>query len=187
MKEIMHENGHAPSVYAPISAAAFPTRAAILFGLLGFDERHISAVYESGKQKPGHYAPGTRIPIFSDKDFPWDTYTGPVVNMAWHIPKEIEANWRKRGFAGKMIQIIDEADFTESFDDARCGDKTCYRGTYGWARISVQGWPLRCLDCQWPKDLLPRLHFTDTPGPPIRDAGAEALREKNDAALRTLP
>ena len=61
MKEIMHENGHAPPSITPIPAAAFPTRAAILFGLLGFDERHISAVYESGKQKPGHYAPGTRV------------------------------------------------------------------------------------------------------------------------------
>ena len=111
MKEIMHENGHAAPIFAPIPAAAFPTRAAILFGLLGFDERHISAVYEAGSKSPGTTLPGHRIPIFSDKDFPWDTYTGPVVNMAWHIPKEIEANWRRRGFAGKMIQIIDEADF----------------------------------------------------------------------------
>jgi hypothetical protein len=31
--------------------------------------------------------------------------------MAWHIPNEIEANWRKHGYTGQMIQIIDQKDF----------------------------------------------------------------------------
>jgi hypothetical protein len=113
LEEIVHDAGStAPPIVTPIPAAAFPTRASILFGLLGFDERHIEAVYESGKQKPGHYAPGTRIPIRSDTEFDWTGNRGPVLNMAWHIPNEIAANWRKRGYTGKMIQIIDQKDFT---------------------------------------------------------------------------
>ena len=113
LEEIVHDaGGEAPPISVPIPAAAFPTRASLLFGLLGFDERHIEAVYESGKQKPGHYAPGTRIPIRHDSEFDWTGNRGPVVNMAWHIADEVEANWRKRGYSGKMIQIIDEKDFT---------------------------------------------------------------------------
>jgi hypothetical protein len=115
LEEIVHDNSAASAGIIPVSlplpAAAFPTRASLLFGLLGFDERHIEAVYESGKQKPGHYVPGTRIQIRHDSDFNW-TRSGPVINMAWHIPDEIAANWRKRGYSGKMIQIIDQEDFT---------------------------------------------------------------------------
>jgi hypothetical protein len=115
LEEIVHDNSAASAGIIPVSlplpAAAFPTRASLLFGLLGFDERHIEAVYESGKQKPGHYVPGTRIQIRHDSDFNW-TRSGPVINMAWHIPDEIAANWRKRGYQGKFIQIIAEEDFS---------------------------------------------------------------------------
>ena len=96
----------------PMPVAAFPGRAAMLFTLLGFDERHLSAIYEVPiSKKIGHYAPGTRIPILSDETFPYDTYTGPVLNTAWHIADEIEERWRSKGFKGFFIQAIEPGDF----------------------------------------------------------------------------
>jgi SAM-dependent methyltransferase len=95
---------------APIPAAAMPGRATILFNLLGFDSpKWITGVYEVPRSKKiGHYVPGTTIPIVSDAEFPWDTYTGPVLNMAWHIPLEIYENWRAKGFKGELIPAIGE-------------------------------------------------------------------------------
>jgi hypothetical protein len=108
-QEICH-NG----VMAPIPVAALPGRAIMLFTLLGFDERYISAVYEVPiSKKIGHYVPGTRIPILSDEEFPWSTYKGPVLNTAWHIADEIEQRWRSKGFQGKMIQAIEPSDFAD--------------------------------------------------------------------------
>ena len=67
------------------------------------------------------------------------------------------------------------------YDDIPCGDKTCYRGTYGFGQgYLFRDGPCDAIDCQWPKNLPTRPHFTDSPGPPIRDAGAEALKEKHD-------
>lgn len=113
MQEITHDmDGHAPPSMTPIPAAGFPGRAAVLIGVLGFDERHISAIYEHPRSKKiGHYCPGTRIPILSDADFPWDGYIGPVLNLAWHIADEIEQNWDAKGFKGRWIQAIDPTDF----------------------------------------------------------------------------
>jgi hypothetical protein len=108
MREILHDG----SIYAPIPVAALPGRAIMLFTLLGFDERHISAVYEVPiSKKIGNYVPGTRIPILSDDAFPWHSYKGPVLNTAWHIADEIENRWRTKGFIGKMIQAIEPSDF----------------------------------------------------------------------------
>jgi D-mycarose 3-C-methyltransferase len=95
-----------------IPAAAMPGRATILFNLLGLEAENISGVYEVPRsRKIGYYVPGTRIPIVSDADFPWADYSGPVLNMAWHIPNEIEANWRAKGFRGSFIQAVDPGDF----------------------------------------------------------------------------
>ena len=63
--------------------------------------------------------------------------------------------------------------------DAICGDITCYRGTYGLGQgYQFKDGPCDAVDCQWPKDLPRRPHFTDTPTPPIVDAGAKALEDK---------
>ena len=111
MDEIDHVTNDA-HIITKLPVAALPGRAIMLFTLLGFDERHISAVYEVPiSKKIGHYVPGTRIPIKSDADFPWDTYKGPVLNTAWHIANEIERRWRQEGFKGTMIQAIDPKDF----------------------------------------------------------------------------
>lgn len=97
---------------APLAAVAMPGRAAILFNLLGLDVATIRGVYEVPiSKKIGFYVPGTRIPILPDVDFPFTDYQGPVVNMAWHIPGEIESRWRGLGFKGEIIQAIDPSDF----------------------------------------------------------------------------
>jgi hypothetical protein len=96
------------SVFAPMPAIALPARAPLLVSMLGLDRNQISAVYQiPGSAKIGHYVPGTRIPILSDEEFPWDS-TGPALNLAWHIPDEIAARYRSLGFMGEFIQIISE-------------------------------------------------------------------------------
>jgi hypothetical protein len=79
--------------------------------LLGLPAGVFDKVYEKpGSRKIGYYVPGTRIPIASDADFAMNTVR-PVINMAWHIPIEIERNWRFKGFKGPLIPIVDQSDF----------------------------------------------------------------------------
>jgi 2-polyprenyl-3-methyl-5-hydroxy-6-metoxy-1,4-benzoquinol methylase len=110
--EWKHRKREQLTALGPMPCAAMPGRAAVLFNLLGFDVDQLGPVYESPRSiKIGHYVPGTRIPIDSDENFPWKTYRGPVLNMAWHIKDEIEANWRAKGFRGYFVQAIDKDDF----------------------------------------------------------------------------
>ena len=65
------------------------------------------------------------------------------------------------------------------YDDALCGDKTCYRGCYGLGQgYLFKDGPCDAPDCQWPKDRPTRPHFTDSTPYVIKDAGAEALQER---------
>jgi SAM-dependent methyltransferase len=90
-----------------IRAKAFPGRAAIMIKLLDLNESHISAVYEiKGSIKVGHYVPGTRIPILPEKElYLLEDQTLPILNLAWHIPKEVRANLEKNGYKGDVIDI----------------------------------------------------------------------------------
>jgi SAM-dependent methyltransferase len=98
--------------HGPLMAKAFPGRAAIPIKMLGLDQASIAAVYEKpGSGKIGHFVPGTRIPIFSDDDFPTEKKDKPLVNMAWHIAEEIQSYLRGRGFTGEIIDIISPSDF----------------------------------------------------------------------------
>jgi hypothetical protein len=96
-----------------LRAKAFPGRAAILVKLLGLDETVISAVYEKpGSLKIGHYVPGTRIPIRSDNDlFALDDQSVPVLNLAWHIPREIRDYLTGCGYSGPVTDIMSAEDF----------------------------------------------------------------------------
>lgn len=97
--------------YGSFGAAAFPARASILLNMLKLDSDKISAVYEKeGSKKIGFYVPGTRIPIVSETEYPMTNPT-PLLNLAWHIPVEIEQRWRSRGFTGRMIQAVEPGDF----------------------------------------------------------------------------
>ena len=98
--------------YGPLPAKAFPGRAAIIIKLLDLDINQIYAVYEKpGSMKIGHYVPGTKIPIKSDLEFFQDLRQTPVINLAWHISKEIATYMQANGFNGNLIDILDNDDF----------------------------------------------------------------------------
>ena len=102
--------------FGPLPAKAFPARAAILMKLLGLNERSITAVYEKpGSLKIGHYVPATRIPIRSDDElFARKDQTRPLVNLAWHIGREIRDYLSTENYAGPIIDILSKADFSVS-------------------------------------------------------------------------
>ncbi len=102
--------------HGKLRAKAFPGRAAILVKLLGLDEDLISAVYEKpGSLKIGHYLPGTRIPICSDEElFSMPDQSLPLLNLAWHIPREIRIYLTENGYRGNVFDIIDPQDFMRS-------------------------------------------------------------------------
>lgn len=92
--------------HGPLAAKAFPGRAAILIKLLDLDESHISAVYEKpGSMKIGHYVPGTRIPIVSDKDL-FEQAPQVILNLAWHIKDEIGLYLQKNAIGAKILNIL---------------------------------------------------------------------------------
>ena len=99
--------------YGKLRAKAFPGRAAILVKLLGLEEESISAVYEKpGSLKIGHYVPGTRIPIRSDDElFNLPDKTLPLLNLAWHISREIRSYLTAHGYTGPIIDILSAEDF----------------------------------------------------------------------------
>jgi len=100
--------------YGKIHAKAFPGRSAILVKMLNIDENMISAVYEKpGSLKIDHYVPGTRIPILSDDDLlASDNLEKPLLNLAWHISKEIRDYLVKSGYVGPITDILDGNDFS---------------------------------------------------------------------------
>jgi SAM-dependent methyltransferase len=100
-------------MYGKLRANAFPGRAAILVKLLKLDEDLISAVYEKpGSLKIAHYLPGTRIPISSDQDlFALPDKTKPLLNLAWHIPREIRSYVAEHGYTGSVVDILSAEDF----------------------------------------------------------------------------
>ena len=99
--------------YGKIPAKAFPGRAAILIKILGLNERFISAVYEKpNSMKIGHYVPGTKIPIKSDKLLIKKLKKEKVIlNLAWHISGEIKKYLKKKNFNGKIVDILHKNDF----------------------------------------------------------------------------
>ncbi len=91
--------------HGPLPAKAFPGRAAILIKLLNIDKKSISVVYEKpGSMKIGHYLPGTNIPIESDEKL-LDMHPPVILNLAWHISKEIQNYLVDQGFNGEIIDI----------------------------------------------------------------------------------
>lgn len=96
----------AVETYGPLTAKAFPGRAAILIKLLDLNHNHIKHVAEKpGSMKIGHYIPGTRIPIVSDDDIDYPS-SSCVVNLAWHIRDEINSYITAKGFQGQRIDIL---------------------------------------------------------------------------------
>ena len=96
------------SKYGPIPAKAFPGRAAILIELLKLSRNEIECVYEKpGSKKIGHYVPATNIPIVSANElFKLKKKPEVILNLAWHIPDEIEDFLNKNNVHSKIISII---------------------------------------------------------------------------------
>jgi SAM-dependent methyltransferase len=101
IQELVKEGG-------PLPAKAFPGRAAILVALLDLSEAEIERVYEKpGSLKIGHYLPGTRIPIRSDDElFGRFDSIDTILNLAWHIPAEIDSYLRTAGYRGRIVQVV---------------------------------------------------------------------------------
>lgn len=99
--------------HGKLRAKAFPGRAAILVKLLGLDADLIEAVHEKpGSMKIGHYLPGTRIPIVSDDELmALSDKSKPLLNMAWHISREIRGYLAKAGYTGEIVDILAPEDF----------------------------------------------------------------------------
>jgi hypothetical protein len=94
--------------YGPLTAKAFPGRAAIPIKMLKLDQSMISAVYEKPEShKIGHFVPGTGIPILSDEFLLGNLPGGaPILNLAWHISQEIKDYMKGMGYEGRYIDII---------------------------------------------------------------------------------
>ncbi len=98
--------------YGPLPAKGFPGRAAILIRILKLNKNHISAVYEKDKSiKIGNYVPGTKIPIVSDKYLKNINKKLPIINLAWHIDKEIKYYLKKNKIYNKVFDILNPRDF----------------------------------------------------------------------------
>ena len=80
-----------------------PSRATTLINYIGLDENIIDCVLEiDGSYKIGHYIPGKKIPILSEKKL----YREPpdfVILLSWHIAAELKLNLKKKGYKGKFI------------------------------------------------------------------------------------
>jgi hypothetical protein len=98
--------------FGPLPAKAFPGRAAILIEILKLDKQHISAIFEKDKSiKIGNYVPGTKIPIVSDKNLKKIHKNIPIINLAWHISKEIRVYLKRNFIKNKVIDILNQQDF----------------------------------------------------------------------------
>ena len=90
----------------PYASKAFPGRAAILVKLLNLTEDHISAVYEiKGSIKTGYYVPGTRIPIYPEKQLYSITTQRKILNLAWHLPSEVRSNLISNNYYGEVVDV----------------------------------------------------------------------------------
>lgn len=94
-------------IHGPLPAKAFPGRAAILIKMLALDVTNISAVYEiMGSIKVNHFVPSTNIPILPEKDlYELKDQPSVILNLAWHLPKEVRKNLEKNGYKGSVIDI----------------------------------------------------------------------------------
>ena len=98
--------------FGPLPAKAFPGRAAILMKILNLNKQQVSAIYERDKSiKIGNYAPGTNIPIISDKNLRKIDKNIPIINFAWHISKEIKVYLKKNFIKNKVLDILSQQDF----------------------------------------------------------------------------
>jgi hypothetical protein len=80
-----------------------PSRATTLINYIGLNEDLIDCVLEvDGSYKIGHYIPGTKIPILSEKIL-IKNKPDYLILFSWHISQELKINLKKKGYKGKFI------------------------------------------------------------------------------------
>ena len=73
---------------------------------------NIFSIFEKeNSKKIGFYAPGTKIPIVSDRGLKKIRKNLPIINLAWHIKKEIKSYLKNYGIQNKLLSIIEKKDF----------------------------------------------------------------------------
>ncbi len=88
---------------------AFPGRASIIINFLGLNELFFKATFEKpGSLKNGHYIPGTRIKIISEKLLKKIKDKKILINFAWHIEKEIKMYLKKKRYNFRIINIFNK-------------------------------------------------------------------------------
>jgi hypothetical protein len=111
IKKLFYKHGR-------LIAKGFPGRAAILISLLKINEKYLKCTYEKPKSpKIGHYIPGTKIPIISDHLLFRDNSSIPIINLSWHIFKEIKDYLRNNNVKNKIINIVSAVDFKKNIKD----------------------------------------------------------------------
>ena len=101
-------------LHGPMPAKAFPGRASILINLLKIDNSIISNVFEKNSSlKINKFVPGTNIKIVKEKKFSKNYQNKKIlINLAWHISKEIRFYFKKNlKFNNKVVDIISKKDF----------------------------------------------------------------------------
>jgi SAM-dependent methyltransferase len=92
--------------HGPLPAKAFPGRASVILNYFDLNEEHISAAYErSSSPKVGFYIPGTRIEIRDEIELFRRNDVPVLVNLAWHIAREIGDYVRAKGYRGEVMEI----------------------------------------------------------------------------------
>jgi 2-polyprenyl-3-methyl-5-hydroxy-6-metoxy-1,4-benzoquinol methylase len=95
--------------YGILYGKAFPGRASIIINFLGLNSSFFEATFEKpGSLKNGHYVPGTRIKIISEKLLKKISKKNILINFAWHIEKEIKIYLKKKGYNFKIINIFNK-------------------------------------------------------------------------------
>lgn len=80
-----------------------PSRASTLINYVGLDHDLIDCVLEiEGSYKIGHYIPGTKIPILSEKILN-KKKPDYLILFSWHISRELKTNLKRKGYKGKFI------------------------------------------------------------------------------------
>ena len=92
----------------PMLGIAFPGRSSIPLNMLNLDTNLLAATYEiKGSSKTGYYAPGTRIPIYPEADlFSMKDKPETVLNLAWHIERDVIQNLKLNKYSPRLINII---------------------------------------------------------------------------------
>ena len=80
-----------------------PSRASTLVNYTGLDSNIVDCICEiKGSHKIGHYLPGTKIPILSERLI-YKLKPQFLLFFSWHIAKDLIKIFKRKGYRGKFI------------------------------------------------------------------------------------